>query len=255
MSIALRARLVSPVRRAFDLLPYAYMILGLIGVVSVVCACAQWMGMSFWDTYGDQPTGLFFSPIVAGSFLGLTIVALATICWWEPIPVLILGLHLAGNRGGWVVAVVGTLAIWCRQPLGLLFIILLGAFAVTITPSISDLERINIWHAGLINLSFFGNGWGSFNDVWIVRDKLAYHPEFAHSDYLQLIFELGVYSLPIFCVFAYALSKTQAQAWPLLVAYATLASFSFPTYVPATAAIGILALAATLGANNGQMES
>lgn len=227
------------------------MLIGVIGVISVAFAGSQWFGYSLWHTYGDRPTGLFYSPLVAGGFLGLAVVACGILRWWVPMPALALGLYLAGNRGGWVCAAFGLLAIWVRKPLVLLTILLAGAFLVTWNPSLSDLERLNIWYTAWVNLSLFGNGWGSFTHVWIVRDGLGFQPVYAHNDYIQLVFEFGLYALPVFCVLAYALWQTEAEGWPLLVAYCVLATFSFPSFVLPTACIGLLAFVTTIGAKHG----
>lgn len=250
MSVALREELTELSRRAFDLLPTIYITLGLVALTSVFFAIAQESGVTPWYTLMGIPTGLFFSPIAQGGFLGLVIVALARIHWWEPIPVLAVGLYLAENRGGWVVAGIGLLATWVRQPLIILAVILAGAFLVTISPGFSDVERLNIWEAGWVNMIWHGHGWGSFEDVWIFRHNLAYQPTHAHNDYLELIFELGIFAIPIFCVLAYALTQTSSPEWPLLVAFSTMALFAMPTYIPATAGIGALALASCLRGNH-----
>lgn len=252
MSIALRESTTTLARRAFDLLPSVYVILGFIGIASTIFACFQVAGYSFWPTHNGVTSGLFYSPIVQGGFLGLVIVALLQTRWLIITPILAFGLFLNPNRGGWIVAGIGLLATWVRQPLIILAVILLGAFFVTLNPSFSDLERFNIWQAGAVNLTWFGHGWGSYADVWIVRNDLGYQPLHAHNDYLELAFELGIYVVPIFCVLAYALAQTSSPEWPLLVAFCTMATFAMPSFIPATASIGALALASTLtGANNG----
>ncbi len=250
MTAALRASSVLCLARRAP--PYVYFCLGVIGIISVISAGFQVAGFFFWQTYYDQPTGLFFSPIVQGGFLGLVIVAMARIGFWEFIPVLGIGLYLNPNRGGWVVAGVGLLATWVRQPLIILAAILLGALYFSINPGLSDQERFVIWQAGIVNLTWFGHGWGSFEHVWIVRDGLGYQPLHAHNDYLELAFEHGLYSIPIFCVLAYALSQTQSLDWPILVAFCVMSTFAMPLYIPATASIGALALASVLtGEENG----
>lgn len=253
MSIALRENLSTLSRRAFDLLPMIYIALGFIAVISTGLAVIQAFGYSWYPTHLDARSGLFFSPIAQGGFLGLVIVALISISLWELVPILLVGLYLAHNRGGWIITGVGILATCIRQPLVILLVILFGASIITANPGPSDLERFNIWRAGIANLTWFGNGWGSFEGIWIIQNGLGYHPIHAHNDYLQLAFELGLYSIPIFCVLAYALSRTQAHDWPLLVAFCTMALFAMPSYIPATAGIGALALASVLykGDDNG----
>lgn len=231
--------------------PYIYFGLGIVGSVSVFFAVLQRFGFYFWHTHVDQTTGLFYSPVTQGGFLGLLIVAMVRIQFFWFIPTLVLGLAINPNRGGWVCAGIGLLATFIRQPLVILAVILAGAFFITLHPGMNDQERLNIWQAAWVNLTWFGHGWGSFEDVWFVREGLGYAAEHAHNDYLELAFELGLYSIPIFCLWAYALAQTQSPDWPILVAYSTLALFTLPTYIPATVGIGLVALALTLGDRNG----
>ncbi len=243
MTTALRvSSVLCLTRRA---LQYVYFGLGLIGIVSVCFAVGQKFGYYPWFT-AYRSTGLFYSPIVQGGLLGLSIVALARLRMWELTPILFLGLYLNPNRGGWVVAGIGLLATWVRQPLVILAVILFGALLISWNPGSSDVERFLIWQAGLVNLSWFGHGWGSFEQVWIIRDGLGWQPIHAHNDYLELAFEFGLYSVPVFCVLAYALSNIKSPDWPILVAFCTMALFAMPTFIPVTAVIGAAALTSTL---------
>ncbi len=250
MSASLRASSVLCLARRA--LPYAYYSLGMVGILSVFFAILQRMGFFFWQTHAGQTTGFFYSPVAQGGFLGLLIVAMVRLwCFW-PIPIFALGLAINPNRGGWVCAGVGLLATWIRWPLLILATVLIGAFFITLHPGISDQERLNIWQAAIVNLHWFGNGWGSFDYVWIVRDGLGYQAQHAHNDYLELAFELGLYAIPIFCVLGYALSQSESPDWPILVAFCVLATFTMPSFIPATATIGALALTSILtGVDNG----
>ncbi len=250
MTAALRASSVLCLARRAS--SYVYIGLGMIGIVSVMFALFQMGGFFFWPTYLNYPTGLFYSPIAQGGFLGLLIVAMIRIRWYAPIPILVLGLYLNPNRGGWVVAGIGLFATWVRQPLAILAVVLAGAFVLTSHLSTSDAWRLAIWYSGWEKLSLFGNGWGSFENIWLIQNGVASHPIHAHNDYLQLAFEFGLYAIPFFCLLAYALSKSSAPDWPILVAFATMAVFAMPSYIPATAALGALALTTILtGEDNG----
>lgn len=253
MIIVLRESSLSLARRAFDLLSIIYMLLGFIAIASVVFACFQAAGYTFWPTHVNFPTGLFFSPIAQGGFLGLVLVAMLRMGWWSPMPILAFGLYLNPNRGGWAIVGIGFLAHVVRQPLIILGVILGAAFYFSFHPASSDIERFNIWQAGLVNLTWFGNGWGSFSEVWIIREGLGFQPLHAHNDYLELAFELGLYSIPIFCILTYALTQTKSPEWPILIAFCFMATFAMPIYIPATAGIGALALASVLtkGTTNG----
>jgi len=234
----------------------AYYGLGMIGLLSVFFAVLQVYGLYFWPTLSDQRSGLFYNPVVQGGFLGLLIVAMVRIgCFWM-VPFLALGLYINPNRGGWVAAAIGLLATWVRKPMIIATMVMLGAFYLTQSPRLSDQERLNVWQAGWVNLTWLGHGWGSYADVWIVRDGFGFQAVHAHNDYLELVFELGIRSIPVFFLLLYALLQTSAPDWPILVAFCTLATFSMPTFLPATASIGAIAFASILiGAKDGQMES
>lgn len=244
MITSLQASQLRPAWRAF--VRAAYYVIQFVACLSVLVAICQWFGARPWPTYSDYNTGLFYNPIAQGGFLGLAIVASAIVHRWEPVTVMILGLALNSNRGGWVIAAVGLLATRVRQPLVILAVVLAGAAFLTYHLSQSDAWRLAIWYAAWQHLTLLGNGWGSFENIWLIHDGLWYHPEYAHNDYLQLVFELGVFAAIPFALIGWALFQAHDEAWPLLVAYCLLSAFTMPLHIPACAAIGALALTTIL---------
>lgn len=215
-----------------------------LGLASTILAIAQASGYFPWPTFQDRAAGLFYNPIAQGEFLALTILLLIPCRLYWPILPLALGLWLSNSRGAWLALAFGLLAMF-RRPLWLLVFAMAAAVAFTAFPSPSDLERLRIWQAAWSNLTFWGNGLGSFWDLWL-GPAPATHPEYAHNDYLQLVFELGVFALPIFAVVGLGMSRVQAPLWPIFTAFLFMATFSMPLHIPLVAALGAFILISVL---------
>lgn len=221
-----------------------YIGLGLIGAASSVFALAQWgFGWYPFPVWGTaRPPGFFFNPVHAAQTLAVIGVGLYVRRLYWLIPGLLPGLYLAHSRGGWAALALGVLATHFRQPLWFLVAALAAAVALTLHPSPSDFQRLEIWHAAWINLTFWGNGIGSFWDLYMGSPTQLIHPEYAHNDYLQTLFELGVWSVIPFGVVAWAASRTSARDWPVLISVMFMACFSFPIHMPVIALVAAAAL-------------
>ena len=218
----------------------------IVASLSSFLALGQVLGLRYWPTYHGYSTGLFFSPVTQGEFLGLVVVALVTQRLWYFLPGLTPGLALCPSRAMWASIALGLVAVYVRKPLLLLILILALALALTIHPSSSDLERLRVWAAAWNHLTFLGNGFGSFEDMWFVKGSVGIQPLYVHNDYLQLVFEFGIFALVPFTLVAYSLSRTASREWPILVVFLFQASFSMPLHIPVVALLGALALARTL---------
>jgi len=91
------------------------------------------------------------------------------------------------------------------------------------------------------NLTWFGHGWGQFYSTFpqhaVHIDTFLERPEHAHSDAIEIIYELGVG-----CVFAIAflwsIGRTAlATERAILAAFLVEGLFGFPFYMPATVAV------------------
>jgi hypothetical protein len=108
-----------------------------------------------------------------------------------------------------------------------------GALAIVMTTLLapdkmaSALDRLVIWRAAVTGITVFGNGLGSFT---------AAYPfwEYAHSDFLQFSYELGVGVLPFVVVLALALRTKQIPIRAALGCLATQFVVAFPLHLPAT---------------------
>lgn len=230
---------------ALILLELFHQVLFVICAASSLLAVAQWFGWHPLPEWREgHPAGLFYNSMAQGEILALAL--LSFLVWGERgyIPLLVPGLILSDSRGAWAALVIGLLAHYTRRPLVVLIVILAGANYFLLNPNHGDLQRLIIWQAAWANLTFWGNGIGSFWNLYIGNP--AWQPQYVHNDYLQTVFELGIYSVPIFCLLAYAATKYRARAWPIFISFLCMAAFSMPLHLPFVAAMGLVALGSIL---------
>jgi hypothetical protein len=179
-----------------------------------------------------------------GEILALTVVMLIANRLWLFLPAMAPGLWLAHSRGAWAALALGLIATRFRRPLWLLAGALALGIVYSVSPSPSDLQRLQIWRGAYRYLTFWGNGFDTFQYLWIGNP--VWHPEYAHNDYLQTVFEFGVWSIIPFSVLAFAVSLRTARDWPVLIAFLFMACFSMPVHMPMTLILGGFALATIL---------
>ncbi len=208
--------------------------------ISSIVAIAQSLGHTPVETLdNDAYPGLLFNSTVQGTTIALVLIALATerLWWYMPIPAI--GLILAGSRGSFLILGIAAIARYTHW-LVVVAALSLTALACTTWLDLADSLRLAIWGQAIRGLSIFGWGPDSFNDVYFIYKGKLFHGEFVHNDYLQLWFEFGIGSLVPISILALALSRTLSPTWPVLVAFAALATFYFPLYAPITAFLGPL---------------
>lgn len=187
---------------------------------------------------GLRSSGLFYNPIVLGSAGALVIVGLLSekLYWW--IPSVAPGFLLAQSRAAIFALFCGVWMVYRPRPLLLILGVLASAVLATAFPTETDLIRYQLWWATFENLTLFGHGPGSFLSFLFISGKSLIHPEYAHNDALQLLFEYGIGSLALFAMLALALAQTQSPEWPVLVTFVILGLASFPLYTPLCALVG-----------------
>ena len=232
-------------RAAFVTLQWAYVIVVLTAFTSALLGIGQALGWHPVRQLYVYPPGFFYNQLVQGEVLALAIIICLMYRYWIFIPIMLVALLLTHSRGAVVALAFGILAYYVRKPLILLVVVLALALFFTIDPSPSDIRRLQIWHAAWTHLTFYGHGWGSFDNLWM--GSPAWHPEYVHNDYLQLVFEFGFQSVVIFFVLFYAALQTKSDSWPLLITFLFMATYSMPMHAPFVALIGLLALAQTIG--------
>ncbi len=100
--------------------------------------------------------------------------------------------------------------------------------------------RLGIWSAAYNELSFFGNGAGSFASRLYFNSATPVYPEYVHNDALQLVYEYGVAAAGPAIIFAFVLAQTRAREWPVALAFVTMGLYSFPLFMGVTSFLGVL---------------
>jgi hypothetical protein len=152
-------------------------------------------------------------------------------------------------RGPLVALAVAAAAwLWPRYRATAVLALLAGALVVAVTfgstPITSTSERFNIWRDTFSGLTWFGHGIGSFYQAFpafaVHNDILAIRTDHAHSDLLEMVFELGAGAVLLAGVLVYALFGRSETERLVLIAFMVEGAFGFPIYCPATAALAAL---------------
>lgn len=238
--------MLSLTRWAFVPLRDFYIAIAIVATISSGFAIAQavfdYHPFQQWSE-GQSP-GIFFNPVHAGSVAAIVIMMLLVNRRPWLIPGVAPGLVLSHSRGAWAALAIGLLAHYTRRPLLLLALTLGLAFLYSHAPNSSDHQRLEIWRATWVHLTFWGNGLGSFQHLWMGNPVV--HPEYAHNEYLQIVFEIGIWAIIPFSILALALSRSAATSWPTTVVFLFLACFTMPFYMPVVAMVGWIAVFTTL---------
>lgn len=206
-------------------------------VVAILQANGLWHLMNF----SGVPSGLLFNSMYLGEATALCIIALASERLWWYIPGLVPALALSHSRGAWLALGLGLAATWFRRPLWLLVAALAIGVTITIHPSPSDIQRLQIWSIAWSFASWLGIGPGMFYDIVYIANGSIVLPEYAHNDYLQLIVEYGIGALPALACWVLVLAQTQATGWPIFASFSAMALWSFPSQMPLTLVFGAVA--------------
>lgn len=210
--------------------------------VSSVIATLQFFGIRpVLGGTGLRSSGLLFNPLVLGSASALVIVGLLSERLYWFIPGVVPAFALAQSRGAIFALLCGAWMVYFPRPLPLLLGVLAVAFFVTSFPSAADLIRFQLWWGAGETLTLFGYGPGSFLGFFYASGDNLIHPEYAHNDLLQLVFEYGIGSVALVALLCLGLSQTDSPEWPVLVTFTILGLVSFPFYTPLTALAGACA--------------
>ena len=211
-----------------------------VGVaVSAALSIGQVLG---WSPVGQliPPAGLFLNRMILGETIApLLVWALCTPRWRLLAPLLAVGLLASQSRVG-LCAVVIALAARYPKRAALLFIPAMlylnvalsyhwGFFAPEKLASFSD--RLMIWRLAIHDLTWAGHGIGAFGFL---------HPwfEYAHSDLLQAVYELGPAAILLAAAFLVCLRGPRTAEWAAFVAVGIEAAVSFPLHMPVSAFVG-----------------
>lgn len=211
--------------------------------VSSFLAVLQHFGFDSVQTVTTPSAGLYVNSVQQGAVLALVAVALVSERMWAWVIPIIPGIALAQSRGAWIILAVGLLGCYVRRLWMLGVVAVPGAYFLLHSLSSSDTQRMFIWHAAWDNLTWLGWGPGVFYTIILAPDgAVPFFPEYAHNDFLQLLFEYGVAALIPFAILGCALYRTNAREWPVVLAFVTAACFSMPLFMPITSFLGLVAV-------------
>lgn len=207
-------------------------------IISSVLAFGQWLGFESVLRYTALSyPGLHFSGVFAGAIGAMLIVALASERLWFLAIGCLPGIWIAGSRGAFLAALIGLVSIWVRRPLSILAACAVILTYVAISTSSSDVERRLIWQGSISLLTFFGQGAGSYVDLWITMPSYLVRAEHAHNDLLQLLFEFGLGAIPFLAIWLALCLNSSYRHWPVIVCFTVLSIFFFPLFTPLCAVV------------------
>lgn len=210
---------------------------GLAIGLSVSSVVAVFQALGFQPVFAQGPAGLLFNTGVLGACVALVTIALICHEQWAFIPGLFPALWFAHSRAAWAIVILAMVAKYVHWTAAVI-VLGIGGALIYLHQGSSDFLRLQFWQMALHNLTVFGHGVGSFNSIYTWYDGRPFHPENVHNDYLQLLFEFGIFGLIPVIGLAFALGRTEAKDWPVLVAIAALGLVYFPLWSPIPAFIG-----------------
>ena len=196
-------------------------------------------------------TGLFVNPDMFGETACLVTIALMATRQYPWILLSAPGILMSGSRAS-LVALTACLGLWMWDQFrlkGLIVAALLAlapAYYVTGFHRGAISERQALWLDTIQGTTNpFGHGVGSFFATYpkyaLRTDTMATRPEDPHNEFLNLAFEYGVGALPIIAIISMGFASGGPARYPLL-AFLTIALFSFPTRIPTEGIVGMVAL-------------
>lgn len=213
---------------------------------SSIIAVFQHFGLNAIPSTVNAPAGIYVNSVQQGAVLALITVALVSERMWFWALPLVPGIALAQSRGAWIALAVGLLACHVRRLWVFGAVAAAGVFYFLSPLSSSDAHRMLIWRTAWDNLTWFGWGPGVFYTIMIPMDgdtgRAITHPEYAHNDALQLVFEYGVGALLPFAVMAYALRRTDIKEWAVVVAFVVAGCYSMPLFMPVASFLALVAV-------------
>lgn len=208
-----------------------------LGVSSVLAILQVFRIEPVWQVTIERSSGLFYSPVILGSISALVLLGLLSARLWWYIPLVVPSLVLSGSRGAWVALSIGFASRWLRgwALLALILVILFVCF------SHSEIERTTIWFATLRDLTLWGHGAGSLQDLWVLVQGTPRHPGFAHNEVLDLLHQFGLPAVLIFWMASSLLDRSDAPEFPIYIAFLALAAYSGPLHHPLLGFLGAAA--------------
>jgi hypothetical protein len=216
------------------------------GVSGVLCV-AQLFG---WSPVGQisVPAGLFWNSEALAEFAAP--VAVWAILARSPLVLpAVLPVLLCHSRTALLASALGLLYAWeasWRAKMLAAFFVAVAASAALFWRLPSASERIEIWQAAISGMTWLGNGLGSFAAAYPRYDT-------AHSDGLQMLFELGPAGVLWFLIPILLLTERRRSRGEraTLVAIIVQACISFPLHQPAAGFVAAVVVGFLAGRRRG----
>ena len=232
--------------------------------VSVIIALAQ---LSGWDEIGRStsiPTGLWVNRNMMAHAAALALIwCVAEGRWFAAIAPACCAL-LAHGRAAWTaLGFVGLVWVWQRSRSTAVACGMIGAVLAALSVPWSPVpqgqetwldakranawERIVIWRDTMDGWTWLGRGTGSFYSTYPEKasrfDLLAYRPDHAHSEPIEIVFEQGPLGLALLAgFFGLVLWHGRASARAVVLGGLVIALVDFPLRNPASLAlVGLMA--------------
>lgn len=196
-----------------------------------------------WTQIGASPfPGLFINRTFLAEAAVLVLLACAMSRDWASVLLVLPAVALAQNRASWLALAIVAGMLLCARRKYLAIAAPASAFVALAwhfggTSSLGF--RLEIWRTALTNLKWAGWGSGSFYTIFPSLGStyavLGDRPEYPHNEIVGLLFELGLFSLPILAlVLGLALCRGPERERMVLIAGAVLCMFTFPLHMPFT---------------------
>ncbi len=195
-----------------------------IGCNSVL-AVAQSFGLDYL-TQVASPAGTFLNKNLLAEAACLVIVAAAAYRIWWVMLISTPALVLTQGRAALVATFVGLIASFASWRWRV-YLLIAAAMLVFVVPLNMNtlVERVAIWKETATQLTVWGHGIGSWSSSSI--DDITTRSYYMHNDWLQLMYEVGAWSLIVFLVLVHTLGG-------FTLALILLATFGFPLHEPAS---------------------
>lgn len=218
--------------------------------VNSAIAIAQVFGLTFFEQ-ASAPAGLFGNRDIMAEAALVTLVPLLARRRWALAAAQLPALVLPQSRA--VLAVGAILALvwgWGRSRLAAgaaCAALIAAAIVVTAFKHLhSDEIRLDLWRDTWSGVTWFGAGVGQFYATFPQHAHfftVLMRPEHAHSDWLEVLYELGPVGLALAGVFAVEIGGGNVvDGWRFAwLAFCGLGAVSFSLHNPTTAVLGFLA--------------
>lgn len=222
-------------------------------VVASILALNTAIAFAQWHYLIDmqiRSAGVIGNQNYAGAALALAIAAsLAYRIWWF-VPIGGYGVWLSQSRTA-VLALGVTAFAWFYQrykATAIVSLLLTVPLIVIIKDDLGNSlwTRIGIWQDTLNHLTIFGKGWGSFlasYQSWPIHTNMTMEiPPHAYNDFLELVFELGIGSLPLWLALILSAEHANERDWLILACFFVLSLTYFPLSIPVVAQLFVFTL-------------